>query len=75
MEEDQFVEIAKPDEIPAGKMKHVEDDVTCPFHGTKFNITSGKSRLTLKSLNILLVFVCPSFIEFLIEPNEKSAFS
>ena len=52
MGEDQFVEIAKPDEIPAGKMKHVEDDVTCPFHGTKFNITSGKSRLTLKSLLI-----------------------
>ena len=78
MEKDQFVDIAKVDEIPAGKMKHVEanskeivianmngkyyaledrcghmnaplsmgnltrDVVTCPFHGAKFNVTSGK---------------------------------
>jgi nitrite reductase/ring-hydroxylating ferredoxin subunit len=78
MEKDQFVDIAKVDEIPAGKTKHVEvngkeimianmngkfyalddrcahmnaplsmgnltgDVVTCPFHGAKFNITSGK---------------------------------
>ena len=78
MEKDQFIDIAKVDEIPAGKMKHVEvngkeivianvngkfyalDDrcghmnaslsmgnltggvVTCPFHGAKFNVTSGK---------------------------------
>ena len=73
-----FVEVAKVDEIPAGKMKHIEingkeivianangkfyaiDDrcahmnaplslgnltgnvVTCPFHGAKFDVTSGK---------------------------------
>lgn len=78
MEKDQFVDIAKVDEIPAGKMKHVEvngkeivianmngkfcalddrcahmnaplsmgnltgDVVTCPFHGAKFNVASGK---------------------------------
>ena len=78
MEKDQFVDIAKVDEIPAGKTKRVEvngkeimianmngkfyalddrcalmnaplsmgnlteDVVTCPFHGAKFNITSGK---------------------------------
>src|ERR671921_1583222 len=78
MEKDQFVDIAKVDEIPSGKMKHVEvngkeiaianmngkfyalDDrcghmnallsmgnltgniVTCPFHGAKFDVTSGK---------------------------------
>jgi nitrite reductase/ring-hydroxylating ferredoxin subunit len=73
-----FVEAAKVDEIPSGKMKHIEinskeivianvdgkfyamDDrcahmnaplsmgnimgnvVTCPFHGAKFDVTSGK---------------------------------
>ncbi len=73
-----FVEVAKVDEIPGGKMKHIEingkeivianangkfyaiDDrcahmnatlslgnltgnvVTCPFHGAKFDVTSGK---------------------------------
>ncbi|MDP9286778.1 MAG: Rieske 2Fe-2S domain-containing protein [Thermoproteota archaeon] len=78
MEKDQFVDISKVDEIPAGKMKHVEvngkeivianmngkfcalddrcahmnaplsmgnltgDVVTCPFHGAKFNVASGK---------------------------------
>ena len=78
MEKDQFVDIAKVDKIPAGKMKHVEvngkeivianmngkfyalDDrcghmnallsmgnltgniVTCPFHGAKFDVSSGK---------------------------------
>jgi nitrite reductase/ring-hydroxylating ferredoxin subunit len=78
MEKDQFVDITKVDEIPAGKMKHVEvngkeivianmngkfcalddrcahmnaplsmgnltgDVVTCPFHGAKFNVASGK---------------------------------
>src|ERR671930_1374332 len=78
MEKDQFVEIAKVDEIPKGKTKHAEvngkeivianmngkfyaledrcghmnaplsmgnltrDVVTCPFHGAKFNVTSGK---------------------------------
>ena len=78
MEKDQFVDIAKVDEIPVGKTKRVEvngkeimianmngkfyalddrcahmnaplsmgnligDVVTCPFHGAKFNITSGK---------------------------------
>ena len=78
MEKDQFVDIAKVDEIPGGKMKHIEingkeivianangkfyaiDDrcahmnaplslgnltgnvVTCPFHGAKFNVASGK---------------------------------
>jgi nitrite reductase/ring-hydroxylating ferredoxin subunit len=78
VEKDQFVDIAKVDEIPAGKTKRVEvngkeimianmngkfyalddrcahmnaplsmgnlteDVVTCPFHGAKFNITSGK---------------------------------
>jgi nitrite reductase/ring-hydroxylating ferredoxin subunit len=78
MEKDQFVDIAKVDEIPAGKMKHVEvngkeivianmngkfcalddrcahmnaplsmgnltgDVVTCPFHGARFNVASGK---------------------------------
>ncbi len=78
MEKDQFVDIAKVDEIPAGKMKHVKvngkeivianmngkfcalddrcahmnaplsmgnltgDVVTCPFHGAKFNVASGK---------------------------------
>jgi nitrite reductase/ring-hydroxylating ferredoxin subunit len=78
MEKDQFVEIAKVDEIPTGKMKHVEangneimianmngkfyalDDrcghmnallsmgnltgniATCPFHGAKFDVSSGK---------------------------------
>jgi nitrite reductase/ring-hydroxylating ferredoxin subunit len=78
MEKDQFVDIAKVDEIPPGKMKHVEvngkeivianmngkfcalddrcahmnaplsmgnltgDVVTCPFHGAKFNVASGK---------------------------------
>ena len=78
MEKDQFVDIAKVEEIPSGKMKHVEvngkeimianmngkfyalDDrcghmnallsmgnltgniVTCPFHGAKFDVTSGK---------------------------------
>jgi nitrite reductase/ring-hydroxylating ferredoxin subunit len=78
MEKDKFVDIAKVDEIPAGKMRHVEvngkeivianmngkfcalddrcahmnaplsmgnltgDVVTCPFHGAKFNVASGK---------------------------------
>jgi nitrite reductase/ring-hydroxylating ferredoxin subunit len=78
MEKDQFIDIAKVDEIPSGKIKHVEingkeimlanvngkfyalDDrcghmnallsmgnvtdnvVTCPFHGAKFDVTSGK---------------------------------
>ena len=77
----QIVDIAKVDEIPAGKTKHVEvngkeimianmngkfyaiddrcahmnaplsmgnltgDVVTCPFHGAKFNITSGDDRV------------------------------
>jgi nitrite reductase/ring-hydroxylating ferredoxin subunit len=78
MEKDQFIDIAKVDEISSGKIKHVEvngkeimlanvngkfyalDDrcghmnallsmgnvtdnvVTCPFHGAKFDVTSGK---------------------------------
>jgi nitrite reductase/ring-hydroxylating ferredoxin subunit len=78
MGNDQFVDVAKVDEIPAGKTKHVEIDgkeimianvngkfyalddrcghmnallsmgnltgniVTCPFHGAKFDVTSGK---------------------------------
>ena len=79
MEKDQLLEVAKVDEIPHGKMKHVEvqgkeivisnvggkfyamDDrcghmnarlsmgnisndgiVTCPFHGARFDATSGK---------------------------------
>jgi nitrite reductase/ring-hydroxylating ferredoxin subunit len=78
MEKDQFVDIAKVDEILSGKIKHVEingkeimianvdgkfyalDDrcghmnallsmgnltdntLTCPFHGAKFDVTSGK---------------------------------
>ena len=79
MEKDQLLEVAKVDEIPLGKMKHVEvngkeivisnvggkfyamDDrcghmnarlsmgnvssdsiVTCPFHGARFNVTTGK---------------------------------
>jgi nitrite reductase/ring-hydroxylating ferredoxin subunit len=79
MEKDQLFDIAKVDEIPLGKMKHVEvngkeivisniggkfyamDDrcghmnarlsmgnisndgiVTCPFHGARFDATSGK---------------------------------
>lgn len=78
MERGQFIDIAKVDEIPSGKIKHVEingkeimlanvngkfyalDDrcghmnallsmgnvigniVTCPFHGAKFDVTSGK---------------------------------
>jgi len=73
-----FVEVAKVDEIPAGKMKHIEINgkeivianangkfyalndrcahmnaplsmgnltgniVTCPFHGAKFEVNSGK---------------------------------
>lgn len=73
-----FVEAAKVDEIPSGKMKHIENNgkeivianvngkfyalddrcahmnaplsmgnltaniVTCPFHGAKFDVTSGK---------------------------------
>ena len=79
MEKDQFLEVGKIDEIPLGKMKHVEmqgkeivisnvggkfyamDDrcghmnarlsmgniskdgiVTCPFHGARFDATTGK---------------------------------
>jgi nitrite reductase/ring-hydroxylating ferredoxin subunit len=79
MEKDQLLEVAKVDEIPLGKMKHVEvngkeivisnvggkfyamDDrcghmnarlsmgnvssdsiVTCPFHGARFDVTTGK---------------------------------
>jgi nitrite reductase/ring-hydroxylating ferredoxin subunit len=79
MEKDQLLEVAKVDEIPLGKMKHVEmqgkeivisniggkfyamDDrcghmnallsmgnisndgiVTCPFHGARFDATTGK---------------------------------
>ena len=78
MERGQFIDMAKVDEIPSGKIKHVEvngkeimlanvngkfyalDDrcghmnallsmgnvtdnvVTCPFHGAKFDVTSGK---------------------------------
>ena len=78
MEKDRFVDMARVDEIPAGKMKHVGvngkeivianmngkfcalddrcahmnaplsmgnltgDVVTCPFHGAKFNVASGK---------------------------------
>ena len=74
----EFVEVANVNEIPAGKIKHVEvngkeivianmngkfcalddrcahmnaplsmgnltgDVVTCPFHGAKFNVASGK---------------------------------
>jgi nitrite reductase/ring-hydroxylating ferredoxin subunit len=77
-QDDNFVEVAKVDEIPVGKMKHIEVDgkeivianangkfyalndrcahmnaplslgnlmenvVTCPFHGAKFDVTSGK---------------------------------
>jgi nitrite reductase/ring-hydroxylating ferredoxin subunit len=77
-QDDNFVEVAKVDEIPAGKMKHIEIDgkeivianangkfyalndrcahmnaplslgnltgnvVTCPFHGAKFDVTSGR---------------------------------
>ena len=75
---DNFVEVGKGDEIPTGKIKHIEVDgkeivianangkfyalndrcahmnaplslgnltgnvVTCPFHGAKFDVTSGK---------------------------------
>ena len=79
MEKDEFLEVGKVDEIPLGKMKHVEvqgkeiaisnvggkfyamDDrcghmnarlsmgnisndsiVTCPFHGARFDDTTGK---------------------------------
>ena len=78
MVQTEFVEVANVNEIPAGKMKHVEvngkeivianmngkfcalddrcahmnaplsmgnltgDVVTCPFHGAKFNVASGK---------------------------------
>jgi nitrite reductase/ring-hydroxylating ferredoxin subunit len=79
MEKDQLLEVGKVDEIPIGKMKHVEvngkeivisnvggkfyamDDrcghmnaqlsmgsisndgiVTCPFHGARFDATTGK---------------------------------
>ncbi|MPZ07961.1 MAG: Rieske 2Fe-2S domain-containing protein [Nitrososphaeraceae archaeon] len=79
MEKDQFFDVGKVDEIPVGKMKHVEvqgkeivisniggkfyamDDrcghmnaglsmgtisndgiVTCPFHGARFDATTGK---------------------------------
>ena len=78
MTQNDFVEVAKVNEIPDGKMKHVEvngkeivivnmngkfcalddrcahmnaplsmgnltgDVVTCPFHGAKFNVASGK---------------------------------
>lgn len=79
MEKDQLLEVAKVDEIPLGKMKHVQvngkeivlsnvggkfyamDDrcghmnarlsmgnvssdsiVTCPFHGARFDVTTGK---------------------------------
>jgi nitrite reductase/ring-hydroxylating ferredoxin subunit len=79
IEKDQLLEVAKVDEIPLGKMKHVEvngkeivisnvggkfyamDDrcghmnarlsmgnvssdsiVTCPFHGARFDVTTGK---------------------------------
>ena len=79
MEKDQLLEVAKVDEIPLGKMKHVEvngkeivisnvggkfyamDDrcghmdarlsmgnvssdsiVTCPFHGARFDVITGK---------------------------------
>ena len=79
MEENQLLEVGKVDEIPIGKMKHVEvngkeivisnidgkfyamDDrcrhmnarlsmgnisndsiVTCPFHGARFDATTGK---------------------------------
>lgn len=79
MEKDQLLEVGKVDEIPIGKMKHVEargkeivisnvggkfyamDDrcghmnarlsmgnisndgiVTCPFHGARFEATTGK---------------------------------
>ncbi|MGH9977171.1 MAG: Rieske 2Fe-2S domain-containing protein [Nitrososphaeraceae archaeon] len=79
MEKDQLLEVAKVDEIPLGKLKHVEvngkeivisnvggkfyamDDrcghmnarlsmgnvsndgiVTCPFHGARFDVITGK---------------------------------
>jgi nitrite reductase/ring-hydroxylating ferredoxin subunit len=79
MEKDQLLEVGKVDEIPVGKMKHIEvegkeivisniggkfyamDDrcghmnarlsmgnisndgiVTCPFHGARFDATTGK---------------------------------
>jgi nitrite reductase/ring-hydroxylating ferredoxin subunit len=79
MEKDQFLEVGKVDEIPLGRIKHVEvqgkeivisnvggkfyamDDrcghmnarlsmgnisndgnVTCPFHGARFDVTTGK---------------------------------
>ena len=78
MAQNDFVEIAKVNEIPDGKIKHVEVDgkevlvaniggkfyaisdrcghmnallsmgnltgntVTCPFHGAKFDVTTGK---------------------------------
>jgi nitrite reductase/ring-hydroxylating ferredoxin subunit len=79
MEKDQFIDVAKVDEIQTGKMKHVEvngkeimianvsgkfyalddrcahmnaplsmgnligDVITCPFHGAKFTVASGKN--------------------------------
>jgi nitrite reductase/ring-hydroxylating ferredoxin subunit len=79
MENDQLLEVAKVDEIPLGKMKHVEVNgkeivisnvggkfyaigdrcghmnaqlsmgnissdgiVTCPFHGARFDVTTGR---------------------------------
>jgi nitrite reductase/ring-hydroxylating ferredoxin subunit len=80
VENTQFVDIAKVDEIPVGKMKHIEvngkeimivnmngkfyalDDrcahmnaplsmgniteniITCPFHGARFDVISGKKK-------------------------------
>ena len=78
MDQTEFIEVAKVNEIPHGKMKHVEFDgkeimienldvnfyalndrcghmnallsmgnvkdnmVTCPFHGARFDVTTGK---------------------------------
>jgi 3-phenylpropionate/trans-cinnamate dioxygenase ferredoxin subunit len=89
MEKDHFVDLASVDEIPVGKMKHVDADeneilvantngkfyalcdrcshtnaplsmgnlkdnvVTCPLHGAKFDIKTGKkiSDPTMASIN------------------------
>ncbi len=78
MDKNEFVEVAKVNEIPDGKMKHIEADgsevlianvggkfyaisdrcghmnallsmgnlkentVTCPFHGARFDVTTGR---------------------------------
>ncbi len=61
MVQTEFIEVAKVNEIPDGKMKHFEVDgkmwshecptfngqfggttVTCPFHGSNFDVVTGK---------------------------------